>query len=81
MFTISIEFGIHFDFFFNFKGYLSRWVSWSGAPGGEGQQNVGSPMEGGYPVSPQPPRSFQTRSRTSSKASNLSEKTPHVVSN
>ncbi|XP_069173979.1 choline O-acetyltransferase [Procambarus clarkii] len=56
--------------------YLSRWVSWSGTivtPPGSPSRS--SPSEG-LSLSPQPPRAFQPRSRASSKASNMSEKTP-----
>ncbi|KAK8385790.1 hypothetical protein O3P69_016516 [Scylla paramamosain] len=56
--------------------YLSRWVSWSGTlTTPPGSPSRGSPAEGPS-LSPQPPRAFQPRSRTSSKASNVSEKTP-----
>ncbi|KAK4290228.1 hypothetical protein Pmani_036855 [Petrolisthes manimaculis] len=58
--------------------YLSRWVSWSGTlttPPGSPSNSRGSPIEG-VSLSPQPPRAFQptSRSRASSKASNMSEK-------
>ncbi|XP_050719792.1 choline O-acetyltransferase-like [Eriocheir sinensis] len=57
--------------------YLSRWVSWSGnlTPTPPGSPSRPHPSEG-LSLSPQPPRAFQPRSRTSSKASNVSEKTP-----
>lgn len=81
--------------FFNVHctGYLSRWVSWSGPPATNSQPSSGTvspkgsprgspretPLEGGIPISPQPPRPHAVRSRASSKASNMSEATPCVV--
>ncbi|KAF2363289.1 Acyltransferase ChoActase/COT/CPT [Trinorchestia longiramus] len=70
--------------------YLSRWVSWSGPPANAPQPSSpkGSPRDspkgtpidgmGPLPISPQPPRPYQNRSRASSKASNLSETAPCV---
>lgn len=59
--------------------YLSRWVSWSGTlTTPPGSPSRSSPAEGPS-LSPQPPRAFQPRSRTSSKASNVSEKTAPVM--
>nr|XP_053646928.1 choline O-acetyltransferase-like [Cherax quadricarinatus] len=56
--------------------YLSRWVSWSGTistpPGSPSRSSPNEILS----LSPQPPRAFLPRSRTSSKASNMSEKTP-----
>nr|AYH52223.1 putative choline acetyltransferase [Homarus americanus] len=54
--------------------YLSRWVSWSGTISTPpGSPSRSSPNESGIPLSPQPPRAFQPRSRASSKVSNMSE--------
>ncbi|XP_037797110.1 choline O-acetyltransferase-like [Penaeus monodon] len=57
--------------------YLSRWVSWSGmsATTPPGTPSKGTAAEGMPSLSPQPPRAFKPRSRTSSKASNVSERT------
>ncbi|KAL7648792.1 UNVERIFIED_CONTAM: hypothetical protein RMT77_000699 [Armadillidium vulgare] len=55
--------------------YLSRWMSWSGStPTPPGTPVKSSPIEGAIaiPVSPQPPRIIQGRSRASSKASTTS---------
>ncbi|XP_063596946.1 choline O-acetyltransferase-like [Penaeus indicus] len=56
--------------------YLSRWVSWSGmsATTPPGTPSKGTAAEGMPSLSPQPPRAFKPRSRTSSKASNVSER-------
>ncbi|CAL4163589.1 unnamed protein product, partial [Meganyctiphanes norvegica] len=51
--------------------FITRWASWSNT-------SPGSPiLSETVSLSPQPPRAFQARSRTTSKASNTSEITPN----